>query len=31
MKNLSVAGGFLALAAAGAGAFSLDSRFGKCW
>ncbi|MGL4932297.1 MAG: DoxX family protein [Aeromonas sp.] len=31
MKNLSVAGGFLALAAAGAGAFSLDNRLGKCW
>ena len=31
MKNLSVAGGFLALAASGAGAFSLDHRFGKCW
>ncbi|WP_421242631.1 DoxX family protein [Aeromonas enteropelogenes] len=31
MKNISVAGGFLALAAAGAGAFSLDSRLGKSW
>ena len=31
MKNLSVAGGFLALAAAGPGAFSLDPRLGKCW
>ena len=31
MKNLSVAGGFLALAAAGPGAFSLDARLGKCW
>ncbi|HHQ4939727.1 DoxX family protein [Aeromonas veronii] len=31
MKNVSVAGGFLALAAAGAGAFSLDARFGKNW
>ncbi|WP_219614948.1 DoxX family protein [Aeromonas salmonicida] len=29
MKNVSVAGGFLALAAAGAGAFSLDARLGK--
>ncbi|WP_425935155.1 DoxX family protein [Aeromonas rivipollensis] len=31
MKNVSVAGGFLALAAAGAGAFSVDARLGKCW
>ncbi|MFM4939471.1 DoxX family protein [Aeromonas enteropelogenes] len=31
MKNISVAGGFLALAAAGAGAFSLDGRLGKSW
>ena len=31
MKNVSVAGGFLALAAAGPGAFSLDARLGKCW
>ena len=31
MKNVSVAGGFLALAAAGAGAFSLDARLGKNW
>ncbi|HDN9020074.1 TPA: DoxX family protein [Aeromonas salmonicida] len=31
MKNVSVAGGFLALAAAGAGAFSLDVRLGKNW
>lgn len=31
MKNLSIAGGFLALAAAGPGAFSLDARLGKCW
>ena len=31
MKNLSVAGGCLALAAAGPGAFSLDARLGKCW
>jgi putative oxidoreductase len=31
MKNLSIAGGFLALAAAGAGAFSLDARLGKNW
>ncbi|MFM5526242.1 DoxX family protein [Aeromonas sp. 96A] len=31
MKNVSVAGGFLALAAAGAGAFSVDSRLGKNW
>ena len=31
MKNVSVAGGFLALAAAGAGAFSLDARLGKHW
>lgn len=31
MKNISVAGGFLALAAAGAGAFSLDARLGKSW
>ena len=31
MKNVSVAGGFLALAAAGAGAFSVDARFGKNW
>lgn len=30
MKNVS-AGGFLALAAAGAGAFSLDARLGKHW
>lgn len=29
MKNISVAGGFLALAVVGAGAFSLDARFGK--
>ncbi|MGN5083509.1 DoxX family protein [Aeromonas sp. 31P] len=29
--NVSVAGGFLALAAAGAGAFSLDTRLGKNW
>lgn len=29
MKNVSVAGGFLALAAAGAGAFSVDARLGK--
>jgi len=31
MKNVSIAGGFLALAAAGAGAFSLDARLGKNW
>ncbi|MBP4066845.1 DoxX family protein [Aeromonas caviae] len=31
MKNVSVAGGFLALAAAGPGAFSLDARLGKHW
>ena len=31
MKNLSVAGGFLVLAAAGAGAFSVDARLGKNW
>ncbi|MFM1707544.1 DoxX family protein [Aeromonas salmonicida] len=31
MKNVSVAGGFLVLAAAGAGAFSLDARLGKNW
>ncbi|HHQ4643172.1 TPA: DoxX family protein [Aeromonas veronii] len=31
MKNVSVAGGFLALAAAGAGAFSVDARLGKKW
>ncbi|WP_219591626.1 DoxX family protein [Aeromonas salmonicida] len=31
MKNVSVAGGFLALVAAGAGAFSLDARLGKNW
>ncbi|WP_421310270.1 DoxX family protein [Aeromonas veronii] len=31
MKNVSVAGGFLALAAAGAGAFSVDGRLGKNW
>ena len=31
MKNVSVAGGFLALAAAGAGAFSLDAHLGKNW
>ena len=31
MKHVSVAGGFLALAAAGAGAFSLDARLGKNW
>ncbi|MFM5338752.1 DoxX family protein [Aeromonas enteropelogenes] len=31
MKNISVAGGFLALAAAVAGAFSLDARLGKNW
>ncbi|MGL4251229.1 MAG: DoxX family protein [Aeromonas sp.] len=31
MKNVSVAGGFLALAAAGAVAFSLDARLGKNW
>ncbi|MDF2415382.1 DoxX family protein [Aeromonas sp. 1HA1] len=31
MKNVSVVGGFLALAAAGAGAFSLDARLGKNW
>ncbi|WP_421197426.1 DoxX family protein [Aeromonas enteropelogenes] len=31
MKNISVAGGFLALAVAGAGAFSLDARLGKSW
>ncbi|HHQ4601238.1 TPA: DoxX family protein [Aeromonas veronii] len=31
MKNVSVAGGFLALAAAGAGAFSVDARLGKNW
>ena len=31
MKNVSVAGGFLALAAAGEGAFSLDARLGKNW
>ena len=31
MKNLSVAGGFLALAAAGRRAFSLDARLGKNW
>lgn len=31
MKNVSVAGGFLALAAAGAGAFSVDARLGRNW
>ncbi|MEH8199640.1 DoxX family protein [Aeromonas allosaccharophila] len=31
MKNVSVAGGFLALAVAGAGAFSVDARLGKNW
>ena len=31
MKNVSVAGGFLALAAAGAGPFSVDARLGKNW
>ena len=31
MKNVSVAGGFLVLAAAGAGAFSVDARLGKNW
>ncbi|MGL5041284.1 MAG: DoxX family protein [Aeromonas sp.] len=31
MKNLSIAGGFLALAAVSAGAFSLDARFDKSW
>ncbi|AYK16699.1 DoxX family protein [Aeromonas veronii] len=31
MKNVSVAGGFLALVAAGAGAFSVDARLGKNW
>lgn len=31
MKNVSVVGGFLALAAAGAGAFSVDARLGKNW
>lgn len=31
MKNVSVAGGFLALAAAGPGAFSVDARLGKNW
>ncbi|PJG58689.1 DoxX family protein [Aeromonas cavernicola] len=31
MKNISIAGGFLALAAAGAGAFSMDSKLGKNW
>ena len=31
MKTVSVAGGFLALAAAGAGAFSVDARLGKNW
>ena len=31
MKNISIAGGFLALAAAGAGAFSVDARLGKRW
>lgn len=29
MKNLAIAGGFLALAAAGAGAFSLDAKLGR--
>lgn len=29
MKNLTIAGGFLALAAAGAGAYSLDARRGS--
>lgn len=28
-KNLTIAGGFLALAAAGAGAFSVDARLGR--
>lgn len=31
MKNISIVGGFLALAAAGAGAFSLDNKLGKNW
>ncbi|ENY73863.1 inner membrane protein YqjF [Aeromonas diversa CDC 2478-85] len=31
MKNISIAGGFLALAAAGPGAFSIDAKLGKCW
>jgi len=31
MKNVSIAGGFLALAAAGAGCISLDARLGKNW
>lgn len=31
MKNLAIAGGFLALAVAGAGAFSIDARLGKNW
>ena len=29
MKNLSIAGGFLALAASGAGALSLDAKLGR--
>ena len=29
MKNLSIAGGFLALTASGAGAISLDARLGR--
>ncbi|KUE80902.1 DoxX family protein [Aeromonas schubertii] len=31
MKNISIAGGFLVLAAAGPGAFSVDAKQGKCW
>ncbi|ALP39627.1 DoxX family protein [Aeromonas schubertii] len=31
MKNISIAGGFLVLAAAGPGAFSVDGKLGKCW
>nr|WP_316642789.1 DoxX family protein [uncultured Roseateles sp.] len=31
MKNLAIAGGFFALAVAGAGAFSIDARLGKNW
>jgi putative oxidoreductase len=31
MKNISIAGGALALAVSGPGAFSLDNLFGKRW
>jgi putative oxidoreductase len=31
MKNLSIGGGFLLLAVAGPGAFSIDARLGKRW